>query len=343
MTEVHFFSHQIKSTVSISEAIFEADISAGELAACLDLSFHLCVNLFTLSAVCCRTHPTPPACAGWISSVYSFSFRRRYLKDGKQTLTICSRLQIHQFIPSSIISLHFKRADPLLLLYVVFFISNATHGCFLLTSFPLSVSFVLYPSLHISTPTDNIAICLVIHPSSNAFPTWTVHFSPLCKQDAFLSRFPFSPSVANILFSAPSGKISRAFTPLPTLPSLSLCLILFYILSSRPETEPSYQAEATAADVARPQTSASHVPPQLYSADQTNRWYSLNLAVVPAVVQLAGPGTITAENAVNMPSVQWISKSRCQRNLFLINLAFFSVQKIKVTRFQKQKLAILIR
>lgn len=96
--------------------------------------------------------------------------------------------------------------------------------------------------------------------------------SLLCANRMLSFHASLSPSsAANILFSAPSGKISRAFTPLPTLPSFSLCLILFYILSARTETEPSHQAEATAADAARPQTSASHVPPQLYSADQTNR------------------------------------------------------------------------
>lgn len=35
----------------------QCDISAGECAACLDLSFHLCINLLSLSASRYRRHP----------------------------------------------------------------------------------------------------------------------------------------------------------------------------------------------------------------------------------------------------------------------------------------------
>lgn len=52
--------------------------------------------------------------------------------------------------------------------------------------------------------------------------------------------------------------------------------------SSHPEL--SYLAGATAADVARPQTSASPVPLHLYSADQANRFNSPKLVVLTAAL-----------------------------------------------------------
>jgi len=41
----------------------QRDISAGESEACLDLSFHLCINLLSPSAFCDRRHPTFHAAA----------------------------------------------------------------------------------------------------------------------------------------------------------------------------------------------------------------------------------------------------------------------------------------
>jgi len=81
--------------------------------------------------------------------------------------------------------------------------------------------------------------------------------------------------------------------------SLSVCYHLTLLPIVLSPALLSYLAEMTAADVARPQTSASLVPLQLYSADQTNRFNSPKLAVLTAVVPLGSLGTITAKYVTN--------------------------------------------
>lgn len=89
-----------------------------------------------------------------------------------------------------------------------------------------------------------------------------------------LSSLPFSPCLF-FFFSSPFATNSPSSQLSPFHPPLS------------------YLAVVSAADVARPQTSASHVPLQLNSADQTNRFNSLKLAAPAAAVQLGSLRTIT--------------------------------------------------
>lgn len=178
----------------------QCDISAGEFAACLDLSFHLCINLFSPGILLQKASYFP--CCSWISSVICYSFWRPYLNGNGLTLTIHSCLHIFQSVLSSIFYLSLlsctsrdpllacSRTPSLLLLLLlllpctVSFVSEKPHECccccfyyYLHLCYLFLPSFVLYPPLHTSTVPDNTAICLVIHPSSNTFPTWRAHFS----------------------------------------------------------------------------------------------------------------------------------------------------------------------
>ena len=144
-------------------------------------------------------------------------------------------------------------------------------------------SFVLYRPLHTSGLPDNAAVRLVTHPSSNTFPSeQSISLSPLIQPKAY---FPFFPSqIFHLSLHQPFHlNISLPFKL--SFPFLSLSPFCFPATTDPPpppHPELSDLAGVTAADVARPQTSASPVPLHLYSADQTNRCNSLKLAVLTA-------------------------------------------------------------
>lgn len=105
---------------------------------------------------------------------------------------------------------------------------------------------VLYPPLHTSTLSDNTAICLVIHPSSNTFS----FLSPFTQQ-----RLSFHLFLHLSLHQPFHGNISLPFSSLSTLS------FLFLPSKSSPyHPELPCLAGVTVADVARPQTSASPCP-----------------------------------------------------------------------------------
>lgn len=191
----------------------QCDISAGKCAACFDLSFHLCINPLSLSILLQKASYFP--CYSWISSVFCYSLWRPYLNGNSLTLTIHSCLHIYQSILSSIFYLSLLSctsrnctlADAASV-HTASFVSKTTHKCFclrLVTCLCSQCSFVLYPPLHTSTLPDSTAICLVIHPSSNNFPTWTVHPVSL-PPEAFTRLFSFVPPLSQTFTSTFSLK-----------------------------------------------------------------------------------------------------------------------------------------
>lgn len=251
----------------------QCDISVGVFEACLDLSFHLCIHLLSVS--CYRRHPIFPAAAEFHQS-FCYSLWRPYLNGSGLTLTVHSCLHIYQSILSSIfyLSVHQEAPLPLCYRYRVLFFSKTPHKMLFLFFFstcillPVCYSrcpFVLHPPLHTSS-------LLWQHSFLSGHPSIFKHhlsspFPSLLLLNTCLLFFFFLPSITNQPFH---GNISLRFSHLRTLSTL-LLLGFFYLSSSplphHPPPTPAfliqnlaYLAGVTAADVARPQTSVSPVP-----------------------------------------------------------------------------------
>lgn len=157
----------------------QCDISAGECAACLDLSFHLCINLLSQHSVT----------EDILFSVLQLNFISLLLFPLK---TLSEWEQLNSENPQ--LSTHLSIRSFITLLPVSYFLyrekshtrsyrfstrrficyKNNTQMFFTCILLPVCCSqccVVLYPPFHTSTLPDNTAICLVIHPSSNYFPT----------------------------------------------------------------------------------------------------------------------------------------------------------------------------
>lgn len=197
----NYFQAFLKGNMRLA-IVKQCDISAGEFAACLDLSFHLCINLFSPGILLQKASYFP--CCSWISSVICYSFWRPYLNGNGLTLTIHSCLHIFQSVLSSIFYLSLLSCtsrDPLLacsrapslllLLCTVSFVSETPHECccfyyylHLGTCFFLLSSFILHftrlPSL-----TTQLSVWSSIHPQTPFPPEEPISLS-LHSTDSFL-------------------------------------------------------------------------------------------------------------------------------------------------------------
>lgn len=149
-------------------------------------------------------------------------------------------------------------------------------------------SFVLYPPLHTPSLTTQLSIWSSIHPQTPFPPEQSISLLPFTQQKTFFPSFFFFLNFYHKSFIFYSinlfivGFFCYLALFLPFSPFISHAASCHHTLPSHPEL--SYLAGVTAADVARPQTSVSPVPLHLYSADQTNRFNSLKLAVLTAAL-----------------------------------------------------------
>lgn len=175
------------------------DISARESAASLDLSFHLCINLLPVSASCYKASYFQRC--SLVSSVFSYSFWRRYLNGSGLTVTIHSCLHICQSVLSSIFYLFPYIKKLLILCY-----SCAPFHSLQMQCRNAFISWILLPVCPPppSQLSSSISLCfthlsstwqngyLSGDPSSNTFPTWTVHFIlSLSSRESFATRLFF--------------------------------------------------------------------------------------------------------------------------------------------------------
>ena len=94
--------------------------------------------------------------------------------------------------------------------------------------------------------------------------------------------------------------------------------------SSLSHPELSYLAGVTAADVARPQTSASPVLLHLYSADQTNRFNSPKLAVLTAALMCS-----------------WAARAKSQLNMLQTHEAYTGYPGARLKSCVSKKVQVL--
>lgn len=231
-----------------------------ESAACLNLSFHVCINLPSLSVICYRKPPTFHAL-----DVFGH-FLQETLSEWRH---LCAEnLQVSIDLISTLSSI-FHRAIFLVRQKRPVFPRAAAHlfpeqhrYCFWLACYfsfrcilcPLPSTSQINPLWQHGSDWSSIRLqTLFPHEQSISVSAFTLSF----RQTHFFF-LPLSQIFHSLLHLAFHGMISQAFK----FPSLLLSpWFFFYFVSHSPPSHPlpSYLAELTAADVPRPQTSASHV------------------------------------------------------------------------------------
>lgn len=234
----HLFKKNLLSAFlrgNMRQAILnQCDISAGEFEACLDLSFHLCINLLFLSlslSILLQKASHFPFCS-WISSVFCYSMWRPYLNGNGLTLTSHSCLHIYQGILSSIFYLPLlsststgRSLSATAIHRFIYLKKNTTQMLFFFFCY-LLLSVSLCPS-----PSTSHIYSLWQHSYLSGHPSVFKHLSHM--NSPFLSpsteaffpsffSFFFPPSqIFHVLLHQPfHGNISPPFSYLPTLFSL---------------------------------------------------------------------------------------------------------------------------